>query len=230
MGATLRSGGKDWTIHYKASTWDCKTWETPGPLSPLTQTWDCDIVILAIGFGNDGLANGLTRGYWQNDSEQWGELATFQNNDTVLISGSGDGGLIDAINACLVTTDDRLPHKSLFNRLRNADSHLPPGLRIGLLRIERGIRNEGWSSEQLWSAYEELAESSKEDLEKYEDCLDLPKECKRRVILVTRQFRALQPHSFAINRFIVWSLLKRGILEHVVGILPKGLLHLQVEL
>ena len=62
-----------------------------------------DAVILAVGFGNEQLLSGVQPlSYWENDSLH---QETGQTIGRVLVSGCGDGGLIDALRLCVRNFD-----------------------------------------------------------------------------------------------------------------------------
>ncbi len=60
---------------------------------------EADLVVLAVGFGlEQGVFEGRTSSYWNNDSLNQPHLGK-KNPARILVSGYGDGGLIDAIRA-----------------------------------------------------------------------------------------------------------------------------------
>lgn len=91
-----------------------------------------DLVVLAVGFGIESQAPGLAVGsYWRSDALDQPFLA--KGRPTVLISGAGDGALIDLLRCCSPETDqaaflDRVLVETLLDQelLKEVSSFDPP--------------------------------------------------------------------------------------------------------
>jgi FAD dependent oxidoreductase len=139
-----------------------------GHSAPRTITWfaghdrrnqrgSFDAVILAVGFGIEQSRPGIeVNSYWQDDS-----LDQFSPSGKAryLISGTGDGGLIDVLRARLRDTS----HSTMLTDLVGGPDMLLP-VKGQLLAIESQARieerrQEGGSRGYLMKAYEDLAKN-----------------------------------------------------------------------
>jgi hypothetical protein len=97
-----------------------------------------DVVVLAVGFGLERTLERVPgRSYWQNDSLHQEVPFAPAVPKRVLVSGCGDGGLIDALRLCLrrfeheafvedlLTRDDLEPAKERLRTIDQAASTLP---------------------------------------------------------------------------------------------------------
>jgi hypothetical protein len=105
----------------------------------------CDIVILAVGYGEEhDLAHLRSPSYWtESDVHQ-----RFRRGGVALVSGCGDGGLIDVVRLCINDFD----HSSLTDLGNRLDAQ---PLRDDLIAIEHDHGRYG-SAAALSKAYEEL--------------------------------------------------------------------------
>jgi hypothetical protein len=222
---------KPWAITYRGEVWDW-TWDARKPSYSGPTKYDredLDVLIFAIGFGiddphQDGNANGQS-GYWCDDSKQWTDLKALSPDRKVIISGSGDGALIDALCVCLLRNAQRRGvdieidelHRSAINALQSWE--IDHALLKALLKIETDISRRRLSPQGLWHEYKKLKQIKDVDQQfrKVEKILDLEEGRPLNVILATDETAPLRPTTFAINRFIVWRLLDRQLLDHQTG-------------
>ncbi len=225
---------REWKVNYHAVRWDWKKWS--GPLRkkkrkepPLLwnvernerEVLECDLVIFAIGFGTDDRGSGQP-GYWKDDwKSQWSRIAR-NRRKKVLVSGGGDGGLIDAINASLISTAERCPHRKLTKAL--LDYNLDANLHKDLIKFEDRIHRGKVPDSELLFRYQKLKEDHSEALLKIDQKLGLDGQKVRSVFFATDTLHPLRGRNFPINRFLAWRLLEHGKLHHMVGkleTLPK---------
>ena len=156
-GRNWRSDGLNWRVEFRAKDWEWNQWNKQDPRPPVGGRWDAEILLLAIGFGEDGVnttSSDESLPYWSSDAKLWARIEKVRHPKAVLVSGGGDGALIDAVNAALHAKDNPFPHRQLLERLRGLI--LTPSLRRGLIAIEQAIRKKRWSNELLWREYQEL--------------------------------------------------------------------------
>jgi hypothetical protein len=103
-----------------------------------------DVVLLAVGFGVEEHTTLPTRSYWRNDSLDQPEMRAGEESVHYLISGGGDGGLVDLMRVRLTDFD----HESLVSDLLcdlSADERRV--LERRLTEIEATTPREHWLGE-----------------------------------------------------------------------------------
>ena len=116
-----RSARRWWIVNWPRSR------ESPGYIE---RAYDC--IILAVGFGDERTLNGVRfLSYWENDSlhEEAG-----RERRNILVSGCGDGGLIDALRLRLRSFD----HAEFVGRILTAGAS--PTLTSALLKVDADLR------------------------------------------------------------------------------------------
>jgi hypothetical protein len=116
-----------------------------------------DVIVLTVGFGIEtGVREGSTTSYWRNDSiNQPRPGITSEKPDLYLVSGTGDGGLIDLLR-CRIKSFN---HGRIIDDLINADD---PGNAQLIQRLRTIVKT--WSSRRkpernwLFKEYERLSE------------------------------------------------------------------------
>ena len=167
-----------------------------------------DCVIIAIGYGIEPLGEYGTPPYWSNDSL----AGPFRRRQRVLVSGSGDGGLIDLARATLWTNNSHytFSHSEIMSRFANNPAFLELGK--SMKEIDRRKAGEGKTT-RLYQDYDlelHVPDSLKTDL------IDL----KRSDTIVTFNYRSLgvfSVHSALINRLIAFLIIKTELVECVSG-------------
>lgn len=230
--ATIRPTIQEkWEVDFTGSLWNFDKDSRYPTGHEDAQTEKADLAFLSLGFGFDGKSNFQgpsqlhTKGYWENDEGVWGELCRGNaRSNPLLISGDGDGALIDAVCACLarfssIPISDHKEHEAAVNILRNWD--ILPELKDELLKIEELIRKGRMSASELKYAYDDLLriKGARESLGNLDKKLGLSGNSGRNgeVILATPTFDLFQPRTFAINRFLVWRCNATGHLRHRKG-------------
>jgi hypothetical protein len=191
-----------------------------------------NIVIISVGFGDEdkfGLEE--QKSYWSSDD--WHQLLSTRNK-TIFVSGTGDGGLIDAMRLVLLKFDHRailesvMEHKPLLeigDRLLAADDEAREVLKDESKDAnpqERANR----ASNLLWHRYNELkiAERLPE--------MEL-RHNYRRIILNSPLPTPLNLNASIINRVLVHGLVVRGVIDYEGGSLhrfPENVFCRQVNL
>jgi hypothetical protein len=168
-------------------------------------TYDC--VILAVGFGEERSIAGVPfLSYWQNDSLH---QETGRGKQSVLVSGCGDGGLIDALRLRLLNFD----HAEFVRRFLNVDG--AQQLFDDLRRIETDLKPKTLSpdiSSQFQASYETLKVPA--EIEKYF------RETKRADTTVTLNSPASGPLSFKaslLNRYATYLAMRYADLHYLSG-------------
>lgn len=168
-------------------------------------TYDC--VILAVGFGEERSIAGVPfLSYWQNDSLH---QETGRGKQSVLVSGCGDGGLIDALRLRLLNFD----HAEFVRRFLNVDG--AQQLFDDLRRIETALKPKASSpdiSSQFQASYEALKVPP--EIEKYF------RETKRPDTTVTLNSPASGPLSFKaslLNRYATYLAMRYADLHYLSG-------------
>lgn len=202
--------------HTEADVVDIKRRDTSGS-DPLRLSFrngkqrDFDVVILALGFGPErGLPTG-DPGYWMNDGYE-GTSADYRN-PVYLVSGCGDGGLIDYLRMRLRG----------FDQGKLVDHLLPDGYKEveaakdALLQIE----------DELWERYPPAASGELDDATRrwlFESYWSIEAtEIRNRIAgelragatayLTSREPSPLQPSAFILNRFLALQVLRVDGLE-----------------
>lgn len=157
-------------------------------------------VILAVGFGEEEHHPGLdNKPYWRDDDLH----QRARNGGKVLVSGSGDGGLIDAIRCLLLD----FKHENITRIATIADTD-EIGNRLTQIETDRPRYPDG---ARLTDAYQQihapevdkaLSEMTRNDLV---------------VTLNSRNDAPLTRASSPLNRFIVARLMRLGRIFHVSG-------------
>jgi hypothetical protein len=99
--ASIGHRGDIWKIDFASQRWSWNNWPKASRKETGRYTKEFDLLIFAIGFGNDK-ASPEAPGYWEDDRRLWSQICK-QNNSKVLISGDGDGAIIDAVSAVVAT-------------------------------------------------------------------------------------------------------------------------------
>jgi len=159
-----------------------------------------DHIVLAIGFG---LERGGTTSYWRN--EQLGQPSLKEPRKTYLVSGGGDGGMIDLLRLRI----------SYFRQDRILDQ-LFSGRRTLMTAMERLATRQRWTRPPaLFNEFETLFESSGLTGQEFRQaCDDLRARLRRDTEVIFRikhpNFSALFSRGSFQNRLLVYLLFKCG--------------------
>ncbi|HEX7654525.1 MAG TPA: hypothetical protein VF607_13540, partial [Verrucomicrobiae bacterium] len=194
-------------------------------------TGDCELVVLAVGFGIDKRSvenheRVLASGYWENDERQWNKYVRSgaTQGRKVMVSGDGDGALIEVLNACFAPAGGQKQSAAAYTHLIGILKNwkMPPDLQKELLALEDDIQRRKLKPGELMKRYQALVAPGEVGgwfkvldlrLRKLRDTL----RNKNHVILASTDENYLQDRNFAINRFLVWRCREMGILEVVKG-------------
>jgi hypothetical protein len=121
-----------------------------------------DAIIFAVGFGIESNLNSGWPSYWRNDSIHQPEPGgTPERKTSYLISGTGDGGLIDLMRVTIGGFDHESIHRELFEAS-------PKLLFERLLQIKErwksnsGVRDPNWLHDQYDEIETELLDEARE--------------------------------------------------------------------
>jgi hypothetical protein len=169
-------------------------------------------VIVACGFGVEqrppNLPAGLPHSYWHNDDVLPPAAPTW-TPDHVFISGTGDGGLIDAIRASLVRFDNGREIIALAKLLDTA--FMRQKIKIEIAKEDQAGESY-WTSEEAFDAYVALPVTRS-----FKDRLENNLTRGFTITLNARQPGIFARTSSAIHRVIVANLIKLGRVEKIVG-------------
>jgi hypothetical protein len=163
-----------------------------------------DCVISCVGFGREkrfGNLGGTT--YWEDDPLH---QFSFEPGDRVLISGTGDGGLIDLCRLVI----ERFDHEQVWAEIINHEPLWELAKTIAEVEIKARQKGDRAGSFFL-SKYQEL--KIEEKMPKLRDRI------KRdaRVTLNGQHKDALNPNASALNRIIAYALMQLEIVDYIDG-------------
>lgn len=179
-----------------------------------------DILILAVGFGNDGQKGNGTKPYWEFDQEFFKLLNSVDPKDFI-VSGVGDGGLADAFDICLwknIDIENLTTHPQKFPqwRMQKELSQLElktPDLHSKLIILEGTIQRKQHDEREIQRGYNNLLKNSWEKNGKnplLNFILKLRNQATRganhHVSLVSKNDAPYKRETLAINRFLAWCL------------------------
>jgi hypothetical protein len=177
-------------------------------LSPKLDEYFFDVVILCVGFGLEKTIRPQpVRSYWRDSALHQPELESTGKRTHYLISGNGDGGLVDLLRVRLRDFN----HKELLYEMEGDDlKHI----KSELLKIEIVARNEMLAgndpSKALYECYRKL--SIPEKIERY---LARQMRSDTRVTFNYRDW-PLSIHSSVLHRLLVSILLQKDDFLHVL--------------
>jgi tetratricopeptide (TPR) repeat protein len=179
------------------------TWNAPGFGGDSFST-----VVFAVGFGEEKQFPGVaTPSYWEDDSLHQQVSPSARR---VLVSGIGDGGVVDLLRLRL--RDFR--HEALVQELL-ADSELEP-VKTALLRIEEDLYQRSLTPKALYDRYADLQVPDTLD-----QCLRKRLRDDPRVVLNSPQPYPLSAEASILNRFLLSRLLLVDALEYRQGRIEK---------
>jgi hypothetical protein len=109
-----------------------------------------DVIILATGFGTERtLVNVPFRSYWMSDALHQPTMLAATRTSEYLISGTGDGGLIDLLRLKLQNFRQDLLVKEVFSYTSPEDFQMMPALMTTLRAAHVAILAEGNEAKQL---------------------------------------------------------------------------------
>jgi hypothetical protein len=180
-----------------------------------------DIVIIAVGFGSESTFGLNQRSYWSD--EHWHQLMSTRQK-TIFVSGTGDGGLIDAMRLVLLKFDhgevleqvmSHMPLLNIADELLNTDNEARAIVMAASPKPGDDLaRANAEASRHLYAKYEQLKVSS------LVPDMQVRKNYKS-VILNSSLPTPLSMNSSIINRVIVHSLIARGAISYRRGVLLK---------
>jgi hypothetical protein len=215
--ASIKHRGDVWKVDFASQRWFLDGWPKPELDRIERDSKEFDLLVLAIGFGNDQ-ATSEAPAYWQDDQHLWRQIC--KHNGSVLISGDGDGALIDAVSAVAATEANLQSHQQqlISTVLKEVPNY--ERLRDGLIDIETRLHQSSLEPSKLKQLYEELGERAATELGSF-DALILPRQKQRQVTLLTPGIWPMKARTFAINRFLLWRFLKHDFVEHRSGRVVK---------
>lgn len=192
-----------------------------GPISGCELIFqEFDVVILTVGFGIERYVEDVPFvSYWENDSFE----QTKRDSDDahrILISGCGDGGLIDAQRFCI----QNFNHQTVVDELLYHEEYA--SLREEIARIENVlsvIRDDEQFQIESFRQYRALTDSDNRGWKVFcglDSSPGLTQLLLRDDVSVTLNSDAvspLSPRSSALNRFITFALLEKQALRYQQG-------------
>lgn len=173
-------------------------WNADGP-----HLGDFAVVILAVGFGLEReVKNTPWISYWQDDALHQASLKGIRRH---LISGCGDGGLVDLLR---VRIRDFRHETALADFLAG----VPDALRKHLLQVDEEARHSRNVGEFLFHAYKTLAVPAQVDA-----AIETRLRKDTEAVLNARDLTAFTLGACVINRFLVSRLLFRFGVEYRSG-------------
>ncbi|HEX5750884.1 MAG TPA: tetratricopeptide repeat protein [Archangium sp.] len=188
----------------------------PGSSTPRQLAWntdsfdegDFDTVILAVGFGTERTLEGApSRSYWEDDNLDR-LLHASGTSKRYLISGTGDGGLIDLLRVRL--RDFR--HERIIQRYLGETSL--GAVRTELLTLEEEFRQERLQERDFFKKYKELPVPKELDERLREDLRG-----DTTAVLNGRDVFPLSAGASILNRFLTSRLMRLGGVRYESGTL-----------
>ncbi|MCY1083714.1 ATP-binding protein [Archangium lansingense] len=185
----------------------------PGSSAPRRLTWNTDsfdegdfeAVLLAVGFGTERTLKGApSRSYWEDDNLD--RLHASSTPRRYLISGTGDGGLIDLLRVRL--RDFR--HERIIQRYLREDSL--GAVKAKLLELEEEFRKGRLPERNFFSEYKKLPGCEKLDERLREDLRG-----DTTAVLNARDAFPLSARASILNRFLTARLMKLGSVRYESG-------------
>jgi hypothetical protein len=216
VSARIDYAGRNWAIDYASKKWDWSQSKlearSPGNLSNI------QILIVAIGFGADKATEEAT-GYWDDDGDLWKGMR--QHGGSVLVSGDGDGAIIEVVNAAVGQLDS---HKRLTEIVLGITER---SVLDELVKIERRNLRGPVGGKELEQDYarldHEFEKRNPNPLSKIDNALRALRTYQGTVILLTASDSPYNPRTFAINRFLLWRFIKCELIKHDKGRVVKPL-------
>lgn len=180
------------------------TWNTKPEASPHATRFEegsFDIVILAVGFGREKMLEGVKSPfYWADDDLHQRPPKT---PCRYLISGTGDGGLIDLLRVQL----REFRHEQLVSEFLSG-SELDP-IKEQLLEIEKGA--DSMSLPDLYRRYRDIQAPT------VDTALGKRLRTDTSAMLNSQESHPLSPGASGLNRFLVSRLLALGVVPYQSG-------------
>ncbi len=174
------------------------------------QRKDHSLVVIASGYGYEKPEFSNTPSYWRNDDFAQMTLGV-QNKVRYLVSGTGDGGLIDVLRLTLRDFQhQKFFQDTLYDSNGTALSHLAR-------QIEKNIQMRGFES--AWTSLIDGTEKFNPGIENAIDKLFSKNSIRpdTSVILNSRRDCPFLTEAQIFHRLLVALLLRRRLIEHVVG-------------
>jgi len=172
--------------------------------SKARQSREFDVVITCVGFGTDAAGAGEqhTPAYWHPD------MLSTSTTKNVLVSGSGDGGIIDCIRAALPNID----HDKIINFVCTNPKMLVIAKELSQIEIAEGRARNAGNAFDAVEAHKNLAVS--DDLIQWARA---HRQEDRKVALNYRGHSPLSPSAAVVNKSILIVLIKAGLVSLIEG-------------
>jgi hypothetical protein len=175
---------------------------------------DCDMLILAVGFGVEKTVDGLSpRSYWRVDSLSQRSLGSPGKKFQVLVAGDGDGGVIDALRACLKDFDhgpfiDRIVeiasdfHEAL-NKIEEAEKTATNWRQVSK---RRDLLPKIDAANELYNTYHDLAQTDagRPFVDRLSRYLNKQLRDEVDVTYLGELEHTTSPESYTLNRVLGW--------------------------
>ena len=163
-----------------------------------------DAAIVAIGFGDDSFSTGsfATESYWTPDN-----LESFSEG-AILVSGTGDGGLIDAIRACTKSFD----HRELIDSFSRSSDLISIGEQIASIDEQARQAKKRGKNLLAWDEYDEI-DIPEKLVSKFRE------RSKQNLVVYLNHKNAdvLSPNAAIFNKAITLCFIKAGGIDLVQG-------------
>jgi hypothetical protein len=179
---------------------------------------DFNAIVVAVGFGlerNTGNPDIKVKSYWRNDSLHqfyFGMDRAAHGRKDILISGSGDGGLIDLLRTGL----KRFRHQRIVKEF-GLDQDFDPELRKSLLQIEEDIQHQSDPGRWLIQKYSNISNHPFVRDTLVEQVANRRRADTKVYLNFTRMENLYSLNACALNRFLLLCMIKAGQVGLVTG-------------
>lgn len=210
----IRTGSKISRLYQRSKDIDARRVRVVGNEGDIYD--DFHVVIVAVGFGSDAksVSNIVTPSYWHTD----GVEGTGVSRADILVSGAGDGGLIDVARACIQNFD----HARLLREVMAIAAEA--GIVDTLLEIEQlalDAKQHGSPAVKIYQLYAERLTIPEPLLER----LKIQKRSDTHVVFNFHEPEVFKVETALINRFLVFLLIKAGLVKRKLAVMAPAEVH-----
>ncbi len=164
-----------------------------------------ELVIIATGLGVEGsVAKASTPSYWRNDDLDQPALTARAGRRRILVSGAGDGGLIDVLRLRIHAFDHAQMIRDFFP---SRDEHVTKVLdELRRLQDLVGV-NQVREARDFQNRLNKIAEGADEGIKRIDARIKQRLRKDTEVILNGKSPFPLSPNTSLLNSFLVWRLL-----------------------
>lgn len=210
----VRTGSKISRLYQRSKDIDARRVRVVGNEGDIDD--DFHVVIVAVGFGSDAksVSNIVTPSYWHTD----GLEGTGGSRADILVSGAGDGGLIDVARACIQNFDHARLLTEVMAIAAEADI-------VGtLLEIEQqalDAKQHGSPAVKIYKLYADRLTIPEPLLER----LKIQKRSDTHVVFNFHEPEVFKVETALINRLLVFLLIKAGLVKRKLAVMAPAEVH-----